>query len=242
MEAKNKDLVGLDDPTVVKDKAPIFKAQQDKYYRIHIPDVSKIFKYSQHYHEEAKFARCFLDKEASCPICDLGLTPTLKFKVNMLLYNTTTEDGTLPEDLNYVSLTNQVFRFGSKVWTSLRAKHKKNAKLGGLTKIDLILKCTNGQYQHFDIEDYPECAIAESERLQKMAKMAISKFEDFLSPDNLDARYLSDSQLKIYLARVKNIPPNMTAKEELDSIEQELKIVQEVEDLETPDQNLEDLI
>lgn len=194
-------VVSLDDDTIVKQAPPTFKGQQDHFYRVHIPNPEMVFMYHQHFDENAKkFLHCLRDKGEECPACEKVGEPTKKFKLNLIVYNTTTEDGTAPDDLNYVSLTTNVWKFGSKIWSVLRTKHKKFAKSGGLKGIDLILKCTNGQYQHFDIEDDSTCLINESDRLKSMFEKVKQKFADFNDPDDYDNKFPTKRQVEEWLA------------------------------------------
>ena len=191
--------VSLDDDQVVPASQPVFKGQQDHFYRIHFPDPNKIMVYRQHFEDNAKFIRCLKDKDEPCPACEQVSESTMKFKANIIVYSTTTEDGTPPEDLNYVSLSPQVFRFGIKIWNLLRTKHKKFAKQGGLASIDLILKCTNGQYQHFDIEDDANCLVNVDERLKGMFEKAKTKFTDF--SNDLDLKFPTPAQFKVWMEK-----------------------------------------
>lgn len=191
--------VSLDDENVVPTMQPVFKGQQDHVYRIHFPEPNKVMMYNQHYDDNAKFIRCLKDRGEECPACAQVSEPIMKFKANIIVYNTTTEDGTAPEDLNYVSLSPQVFRFGSKIWNLLRAKHKKFAKQGGLAAIDLILKCTNGQFQHFDIEDDTQCLVHADERLSGMFEKAKKKFTDF--KNDIDLKFATPAQVKVWLEK-----------------------------------------
>ena len=125
--------VSLDDDKVVPVSQPIFKGQQDHYYRIHFPEPNKVVMYNQHFDENAKYVRCLKDRGEECPACEQVSDPTMKFKANIIVYNTTTEDGTPPEDLNYVSLSPQVFRFGIKMWNLLRTKHKNGRECNKLS-------------------------------------------------------------------------------------------------------------
>ena len=160
----------------------------------------------------------------------------MKFKANIIVYNTTTEDGTPPEDLNYVSLSPQVFRFGIKMWNLLRTKHKKFAKKGGLSSIDLIMKCTNGQFQHFDIEDDSECLVLSDERLKKMFEAAKQKFSDF--KNDIDLKFATSSQFKVWMEKATGKAQSI--QEEFNS--QELTDDDMKDDSAFPQANVDELI
>lgn len=209
MTEVRKNIVSLDDDGVVKQSNPVFKGQQDHYYRIHFPEPENIFMFNQHFDDDAKFLHCLQDKGETCPACEKVGPPIQKFKANIVVYNTTTEDGTLPEDLNFVSLSPQIIKFGSKMWNAFKTKHKKFAKQGGLKSIDLILKCTNGQFQHFEVEDDTTCAVRENDRLKAMFEKAKSKFADFHDPNDFDNRFPTPTQVKTWVEKASGIKINV---------------------------------
>jgi hypothetical protein len=221
-ESKVRNVVSLDDEGVVQGQMPYFKAAKDQVTRVCIPDISKILVYSQHFVQDGGFVRCLKDKGEDCPMCKLVDDPVTRFKVNMIVYNTTTQDGSVPEDLNYVSIEHKVFRFGIKMFAVLRQKHKKLAKTGGLGSVDLTLTCTNDQYQHFDVDDQKECLILEDERLKAMAaKLMKDKFIDFDNARDRDLKFPTPVQIKKWL--------EVATGQKQDGVDATLKNEQEVE-------------
>jgi hypothetical protein len=205
-EEATRNVVSLDDENIVQASVNYFKGQKDQKYRIRIPDISSILMYRQHYVNDVGFMRCLQDRDEECPICKMVDDPITRFKTNILVYNTTTSDGTLPEDLNYVSVMPQVMRFGIKMFSVLRAKHKKFASKGGLGSIDLILTCTNEAYQHFDVEDDSVCASLENPRLKSMAeKIMKEKFIDFNTYRDRDLKFLTPIQQKVYVEKATGV-------------------------------------
>ncbi len=202
-KSKVKNTISLDDDSVVMAQVPLLKMAKDEKKRIAIPDIGNIAMYAQHYAENIGFIRCLGDKGEECPACKLVDEPVRRFKINILVYNTTTDDGTPPEDLNYVSMSHAILRIGIKEFAIIRAKHKKLAKKGGVPMVDFILTCTNDQFQHKDYEDCEECLWREDERLGKMAKNIIdNKFVNFEESHDRDFRFPTPLQLKTWLQKV----------------------------------------
>lgn len=248
-EVKAKNTISLDDDDVVVSTTPLLKMAKDQKVRIAIPAIDNIAMYSQHFAEDAGFIRCLADKGEPCPACKMVDDPVKRFKINILVYNTTTSDGTPPEDLNYVSMTHNILRIGIKEFGIIRSKHKKVIKKGGLGMIDLILTCTNDQFQHHDYEDCEECLWREDERLGKMAKSIIdNKFIDFENSRDRDFKYPTPVQLKKWLEKatgqkVETKDGKQQAKSDADAKAEAEKLLEEVSNSqETPQGNIKGLI
>ena len=209
MSEKNfKGTVSLDDDGIVQKSINYFKGVKDQSYRIYLPDISGILMYRQHFIENLGFMRCLQDRGEECPICKSVDDPITKFKANIIVYNTTTTDGTLPENLDFVSLNAQVLKFGIGLFSALRAKHKKLAKSGGLSSHDLIIKCVNEQFQKFEVDDCSECLAIENDRLKKMVDSMIkNNFVDFSEYKDRDTKFLSPLHEKDYIAKALGIKP-----------------------------------
>lgn len=203
-----KNTISLEDDGIVQKSINYFKGVKDQSYRIYLPDISGILMYRQHFIDGIGFMRCLQDRGEECPICKSVDDPITKFKANIIVYNTTTTDGTLPDNLDFVSLNAQVLKFGIGLFSALRAKHKKLAKDGGLSSRDLIIKCVNEQYQKFEVDDCGECLATENERLKNMvATMVKNNFVDFSEYRDRDTKFLSPLHENEYIAKALGIKP-----------------------------------
>lgn len=224
--------VTFDDENIVRQKLNYFKATEGQKYRIRIPLMGGIFMYSQHYSdaENAGYIRCLKDKDpdAYCPMCDKVDEPVTKFKINILEYVGVDSDGMLPEDLSGVSIVPKVLKCGIKVFTAIKNKHRKLSRVGGVTNVDLILECTNGQYQHLSVDDANDgCPTLEDPRLKAMAdKLIAEKFINFETYQDRDSKFPTETQvqnwMRIVTGKESNLPkPEKSSAKQQNSREQE---------------------
>lgn len=194
--------VSITDTDAIPNHAIVFKGKKGEVYRVLFPQPENIFMYSQHFTEGGKYIRCLSDAEQPCPMCQHVGPPITKFKANIVVYNTATADGGAP-DLDFVNMNHYVYRFNSKTFKELSAKHKKLAKRGGLKGTDLIFTCTNDQFQHFTIDDandYDKPVVIMSERLKKMYKIIKGKFVLKWQEDR-DARFPTPVEVRTWLTK-----------------------------------------
>ena len=236
--------VSLESEIFSEQKMNYLKLSGNQYQRIHIPDISGILMYNQHYSEEegAGYIRCLKDKGEPCPICENVNEPVTKFKINVLVYNTNTEDGTEPDDLSMVTMVPKVWKCGLKILSQLKAKHKKVAKKGGLPAIDLILHCTNEQYQHVDIEDCDEALCIKDARLKQLSDKCKTQFVNFETVNDRDLKFPTPMQLQRWLKAVTG-QSTEGPKKPVKKDEQQTQSIEEIENLdENPSVSEEDLM
>jgi hypothetical protein len=116
-----------------------------KFARVHYKNGSGYFVCRSEFHMKDGAQVCV--KHAKC--CELlGEAPKLRFGVIVLLYDTDKEGRLKTKDPQNLDFEFQMWSFGEDKFASLRTKHEE----WSLTEHDLLISCSDEQYQKIEID------------------------------------------------------------------------------------------
>lgn len=212
-ENQQSNEIGWSDSSLKFSERTFFKGIKDQKNRIRIvtdkPKMARI-----HYHdgyflclskyETVEGAQTRTKTEKCCEL--VGQEPALRFGVVVAVYDTM-KDGTIknvyktkPEAMDFEL---QIWIFGEKTFQNLKAKHQE----WDLTKHDLIVACTNEQYQHLDIDVTKSTWAIDSPALGDRIKREYDLYR-YKDPSGYLGKALSEGEIVARLGSVLDTKAN----------------------------------
>ena len=173
---------GLENDDVKSNNFQKFKGEKGKEYRVGLvaEDLNKGFLGAKtHYIEGIGTIVCKSTSDAEALCCSHGYegnTPKWKIGISIIVYNLSS-DGTKLESYKVIP-----WIFNDRIYNQLKTQHQE----WGLDQNDLLLKCTDSQYQSFEISLKKGCVwrknskikeecLAEAEKQRKQIKRNLGR-------------------------------------------------------------------
>lgn len=196
MATVNWDDESIQKPETSRRKIVNFKGIAGHTQRILLIDKAAVM-VKQHYVKKAKkYVRCIADSNNGyCPACDEIGQPAMSFGANVIVYETEPDGTVVKDDRNLPKFQLALWIFGPDKFTYIRELRK---EWGDLRNHDLIVQCTDAQFQKLTIMPAASALWLQNEDLKHEV---VEDFkENAYDVEKIIGKALSPADIKIVLA------------------------------------------
>lgn len=221
--------VSWDDQTIQSSQGQIsrreiiqFKGKAGHTQRILLIDTVAVM-VKQHYHRPSrKYIRCIKDtNNGYCPACDALGAPSQSFASNVIVYETTSDGQPVLDNNGHPKFHVAMWKFGADKFCLLRDLRK---EWGDLRKHDLVISCSDEQFQRLTIVPSPTALWLQDQAFQNIVVEAYKR--DKYDLEKLMGKQLSASDISAILSGQPSQAETHIANQQAQDIQQPVQETQ----------------